>query len=143
MQTKRSFSINDAISNVPDEGTMRMRIEKIEVGVASDSSKHPGSGTLKFQATVVDGPDEGKKCFWTRSLTPGGIGFLASDLGMSQVFTQEEADDTSLLNLDDPEGICSILQDKMVGKVFMVEVKHQQYQQRKSGNYALVGAGGL
>jgi hypothetical protein len=130
------WSIKDEVSNVPPEGTYKMRIESIEPTV----SKNSGEAQLVFKCKIVSGDLDGKSQTYYRPLKAKGLGFIARDLANSQVF---DVDSEEAANMpDDASEVARLLDSKMTGKVFMYDLTHREYQGKKQANWELVGPAG-
>jgi hypothetical protein len=138
MAEKRLFSISDMVTNVPAEGVHLIRLDEITAGVAGENANVPGAPLLKFKGKVVSGEDEGKTITYSRTLQTNALGFLGADLTMTGLFDTSRNSEEKI-DIGDPEGLAALLTERMVGRVFQFEVKHQDYRGRTSGNYSLVG----
>lgn len=130
------WNVNDSVSNVPPEGTYKMRINEIVADVSKD-----GNPVLRFKCEIVQPETDKPKQTYTRSLLPQALGILGRDLANSNVYTVEELNGDNDLDISNPHSIVAALTDRMGNRTFMYDVKHREYQGRKTGDFTLVGPG--
>jgi hypothetical protein len=115
-----TWSIKSEMSNLPPEGTYRMRVDKAEAKL----SKNSGNPTLTYTCTIVSGEYEDKKQFISRTLDRKYLSFVARDFANSGTIDLESEEAKNIS--DDPQSIEALANELLVNKVFMWELKHQE-----------------
>ena len=93
---------------------------------------------VAFKGKVVGTDEDGLSTYWTRTLTTDAVGFLSRDLAQTGLFDEENDEAPG-----EADELARYLDGLMSGKVFMVDVKHKEYNNEVRGDYKIVGPGGL
>lgn len=124
-----TWSIKDAVSNVPPEDQYVIRIDSIATQVAKSS----GDTGIVFKGKIVQGELDGQNYYSYFSLAPQAIWNIANQLNASQQFDPEES------LPDEAEELATILGDHLVNKLFLAECAHSEYQGKTRANWTILG----
>ncbi len=136
------FTLKQLVSNVPPEGTYKARCSpEVKVKYAGENAKNPGSGLLVFEWEIINSDVDVKKVFMQRSLVPAAIGFLGRDIEQSGAWAPEADEVTP--DTEDVEEFADFMADLWGNKVFLIEIKHREYNGKTQADVSVVGPNSL